>query len=73
MLVTSPRWLGEISLFSLCEGVSYLVLLGIVGWSLYTKVTTSKDLPAGDQRHPSSPSPLTNLYNNDNSWALSLA
>ncbi|KAL4440120.1 hypothetical protein ABPG75_003121 [Micractinium tetrahymenae] len=29
------------------EGVSYLVILGIVGWSLATKVQTGSGLPAG--------------------------
>ena len=29
------------------EGVSYLVILGIVGWSAYTKVSTGSGLPAG--------------------------
>lgn len=29
------------------EGVSYLVVLGIVGWSAYTKVSTGSGLPAG--------------------------
>ena len=29
------------------EGVSYLVVLGIVGWSAYTKVQTGSGLPAG--------------------------
>ena len=29
------------------EGVSYLVILGIVGWSLYTKKETGSGLPAG--------------------------
>jgi hypothetical protein len=29
------------------EGVSYLVILGIVGWSAYTKLSTGSGLPAG--------------------------
>lgn len=29
------------------EGVSFLVILGIVGWSAYTKVSTGKGLPNG--------------------------
>ncbi len=29
------------------EGLSYLQLLGLVGWSIYTKVKTGKGLPAG--------------------------
>ena len=30
------------------EGVSYLVVLGLVGWSLKTKVSTGSGLPAGE-------------------------
>ena len=29
------------------EGVSYLVIVGLVAWSLYTKVETGSGLPAG--------------------------
>jgi hypothetical protein len=29
------------------EGVSYLVIVGIVAWSAYTKATTGSGLPAG--------------------------
>ncbi|GLC37884.1 hypothetical protein PLESTB_001506300 [Pleodorina starrii] len=29
------------------EGVSYLLVLGIIGWSIYTKATTGTGLPAG--------------------------
>ena len=29
------------------EGVSYLQLLGLLGWSIYTKVKTGKGLPSG--------------------------
>ncbi|CAG9466153.1 unnamed protein product [Pedinophyceae sp. YPF-701] len=29
------------------EGVSYLVVVGIVAWSLYVKVSTGKGLPPG--------------------------
>lgn len=29
------------------EGISYLAVVGIAGWSLYTKITTGKGLPAG--------------------------
>ena len=29
------------------EGVSYLAVLGIIGWSIYTKVSTGSGLPAG--------------------------
>ncbi|EFJ44908.1 hypothetical protein VOLCADRAFT_38658, partial [Volvox carteri f. nagariensis] len=29
------------------EGVSYLLVLGIIGWSIYTKATTGSGLPAG--------------------------
>jgi len=29
------------------EGVSYLVIVGIVAWSLYTKTQTGSGLPAG--------------------------
>ena len=29
------------------EGVSYLVIVGIVAWSLFTKVQTGRGLPSG--------------------------
>ena len=29
------------------EGLSYVVVLGVVGWSAYTKATTGSGLPAG--------------------------
>ncbi|GIL68952.1 hypothetical protein Vafri_22214 [Volvox africanus] len=29
------------------EGISYLLVLGIIGWSIYTKATTGSGLPAG--------------------------
>ncbi|PNH09080.1 hypothetical protein TSOC_004342 [Tetrabaena socialis] len=29
------------------EGVSYLVVLAVIGWSIYTKVTTGSGLPVG--------------------------
>ncbi len=29
------------------EGVSYLVILGIIAWSAYTKVSTGTGLPPG--------------------------
>ncbi len=29
------------------EGVSYLAVLAIIGWSVYTKVSTGSGLPAG--------------------------
>jgi len=29
------------------EGLSYLAILGIVGWSVYTKATSGSGLPAG--------------------------
>ena len=34
-------------LYGAAEGVSYLVVLGIVGWSIATKINTGKGLPAG--------------------------
>uniref|UniRef100_A0A7S3QVZ4 Uncharacterized protein n=1 Tax=Dunaliella tertiolecta TaxID=3047 RepID=A0A7S3QVZ4_DUNTE len=34
-------------LLGAAEGVSYLVILGLIGWSVYTKTTTGKGLPAG--------------------------
>jgi hypothetical protein len=34
-------------LFGAAEGVSYLVIVGIVAWSLYTKSQTGSGLPAG--------------------------
>ena len=34
-------------IYGAAEGVSYLVVLGVVGWSLYTKVKTGSGLPAG--------------------------
>lgn len=33
--------------FTPVEGVSYLVIVGIAAWSIYTKVSTGKGLPAG--------------------------
>lgn len=32
---------------AIAEGVSYLVIVGIVAWSLYTKVKTGSGLPVG--------------------------
>ena len=32
---------------SRAEGVSYLAILAIIGWSAYTKATTGSGLPAG--------------------------
>lgn len=29
------------------EGISYLLVLGIIGWSIYTKATTGSGLPVG--------------------------
>jgi hypothetical protein len=29
------------------EGVSYLVILGVIGWSTYSKVKTGSGLPSG--------------------------
>lgn len=29
------------------EGVSYLVVLGLIAWSVYTKLSTGKGLPQG--------------------------
>jgi len=34
-------------LFGAAEGVSFLVVFGVVGWSLYSKVKTGSGLPAG--------------------------
>ncbi len=34
-------------LYGAAEGISYLVILGIVGWSLATKARTGSGLPAG--------------------------
>ena len=31
----------------IAEGVSYLAVLAIIGWSVYTKVSTGSGLPAG--------------------------
>ncbi|CAL5219329.1 g1141 [Coccomyxa viridis] len=38
---------GPGGLFGAAEGVSYLVVVGVVGWSLYTKSKTGSGLPAG--------------------------
>lgn len=37
----------DVSHFAALEGISYLAVVGIAGWSLYTKITTGKGLPAG--------------------------
>lgn len=29
------------------EGISYLVVVGVIAWSLYSKATTGTGLPAG--------------------------
>ena len=34
-------------MFGAAEGVSFLVVFGVVGWSLYSKVKTGSGLPAG--------------------------
>lgn len=34
-------------LYGAAEGVSYLVIVGIVAWSLYSKSQTGSGLPAG--------------------------
>lgn len=34
-------------IYGAAEGISYLVVLGIVGWSLATKARTGSGLPAG--------------------------
>ncbi len=34
-------------LYGAAEGISYLAILGIVGWSLATKARTGSGLPAG--------------------------
>lgn len=39
---------GPFGLIGAAEGISYLVVVYIVGWSLYTKITTGKGLPAGN-------------------------
>ena len=39
---------GPFGLLGAAEGISYLVVVYIVGWSLYTKITTGKGLPAGN-------------------------
>lgn len=31
----------------LAEGISYLVVVGLCGWSIYTKVSTGSGLPPG--------------------------
>uniref|UniRef100_A0A383WAY0 Uncharacterized protein n=1 Tax=Tetradesmus obliquus TaxID=3088 RepID=A0A383WAY0_TETOB len=38
---------GPGGLYGALEGVSYLVVLGIIGWSIATKVRTGSGLPAG--------------------------
>ena len=38
---------GPFGLIGTAEGISYLVVIGFVGASLLTKVTTGKGLPAG--------------------------
>jgi hypothetical protein len=38
---------GPSGLYGATEGLSYLAIVGIIGWSLFTKVKTGKGLPAG--------------------------
>ena len=38
---------GPGGIFGALEGVSYLVVLGIIGWSVSTKVRTGSGLPSG--------------------------
>ena len=38
---------GPFGLVGAAEGVSYLFTVGLVGFSLYTKITTGKGLPEG--------------------------
>ncbi|GBG00019.1 hypothetical protein Rsub_12749 [Raphidocelis subcapitata] len=38
---------GPGGLLGAAEGISYLVVLGLIGWSVVTKVTTGSGLPAG--------------------------
>ncbi|KAJ1629518.1 hypothetical protein T492DRAFT_593733, partial [Pavlovales sp. CCMP2436] len=38
---------GPNGLYGATEGVSYIVIVLLIGWSLFTKVTTGKGLPAG--------------------------
>lgn len=38
---------GPSGLYGAAEGVSYLVIVGIIGWSAYTKATTGTGLPPG--------------------------
>ncbi|BDA41912.1 hypothetical protein COCOBI_02-7100 [Coccomyxa sp. Obi] len=48
-LYTTGRGLpeGPGGLYGAAEGISYLVILGVVGWSLATKARTGSGLPAG--------------------------
>ena len=39
------------------EGLSYLWVVGLVGFSVYTKVKTGKGLPNGARRRPPGPRP----------------
>ena len=39
--------LDHIFLASVAEGISYLVVVAIIGWSIATKVKTGSGLPAG--------------------------
>jgi len=40
-------WLGPGGLLGALEGISYLFVVGLVGWSVFTKVKTGSGLPAG--------------------------
>ena len=45
---------GPSGLIGAAEGVSYLTLLGIAGWGIGMRATTSKGLPAGELQGSSS-------------------
>lgn len=36
---------GPGGIYGATEGISYLVIVGVVGWSIYTKVKTGSGLP----------------------------
>ncbi|KAJ8905667.1 hypothetical protein NDN08_002173 [Rhodosorus marinus] len=44
-LATTGRGLPD--QYGLIEGLSYLVIVGLVGWSIFTKVKTGSGLPQG--------------------------
>lgn len=47
MFMLSLQFDGYVHPLHCAEGVSYLVVLGIIGWSIYTKVSTGSGLPQG--------------------------